>query len=185
MNEDEEIIRQIKAGNITAFNELFKSLYIQLYFHCRKFIADPEEAKDLMQNVFLRFWERREEIDIRTSLRAYLFRSVSNECLNYLRSVHPSSLEGESAEQLTLAASDSYDMPDRVLAVVEIERIVRDTIRRFPRQCKLIFALSRFRGLRNQQIADRLNISVRTVDTQIYRALKILKGRLKDYMAFY
>lgn len=86
MIADEKIIRQIKDGDIIAFNALFKDVYVQLYVHCRKFIPDAEEAKDLMQNVFLRFWERRAEIDIHTSLRAYLYRSVQNECLNYLRS---------------------------------------------------------------------------------------------------
>lgn len=183
MEAEEEIIKQIKAGNITVFNNLFNSVYIKLYFHCRKFIADPEEAKDLMQNVFLRFWERREEMDIHTSLQAYLFRSVSNECLNYLRSVHPLSLSGEESELHSLPTFDAYDTPDRILATVEMEQIIHDTVNQFPRQCKLIFTLSRMKGLKNQQIADRLNISVRTVDTQIYRALKILKRKLKDYLA--
>lgn len=69
-----------------AFNALFKDVYFQLYVHCRKYVPDTEEAKDLLQNVFLRFWEKRHEIDIHTSLKAYLYRSVQNECLNHLRS---------------------------------------------------------------------------------------------------
>lgn len=83
---DEKTILRIKQGDLTAYNLLFKSIYLPLYFHCRRFIPDPEEAKDLLQNVFLRFWEKREEIDIQVSLNAYLYRAVQNECLNYLRS---------------------------------------------------------------------------------------------------
>lgn len=86
MVSDDNIIAWIKQGDIAAFNTLFKSVYLPLYIHCRKFIPDPEDAKDLLQNVFLRFWEKREEIDIHTSLSAYLYRAVQNECLNHLRS---------------------------------------------------------------------------------------------------
>lgn len=152
-----------------------------LYFSCRKFIASPEEAKDLLQNVFLRFLEKRMEIDIHTSLKAYLFRSVQNECLNYLRSVPAHA----GKENLGVEICDMYATPDIVLATVEIEQIIENTIKQFPPQCKTICILSRLKGLKNQQIAQKLNISVRTVDTQIYRALKILKVRLKDYLAFY
>lgn len=181
MIPNEEIIRRIKEGDIEVFNSLFKSFYMPLYFSCRKFIASPEEAKDLLQNVFLRFWEKRMEIDIHTSLKAYLFRSVQNECLNYLRSVPSHAGEGN----IEVEVSDVYATPDAVLATIEIEQIIENTIKQFPPQCKTIFILSRLKGLKNQQIAQKLNISVRTVDTQIYRALKILKVRLKDYLAFY
>ena len=86
MASDNKIIELIKQGDIAAFNTLFKSVYLQLYIHCRKFIPAPEDAKDILQNVFLRFWEKRENIDIHTSLNAYLYRAIQNECLNYLRS---------------------------------------------------------------------------------------------------
>lgn len=76
MASDNKIIELIKQGDITAFNTLFKSVYLQLYIHCRKFIPDPEDAKDILQNVFLRFWEKRENIDIHTSLNAYLYRAI-------------------------------------------------------------------------------------------------------------
>ena len=86
MASDNKIIELINQGDIAAFNTLFKSVYLQLYIHCRKFIPAPEDAKDILQNVFLRFWEKRENIDIHTSLNAYLYRAIQNECLNYLRS---------------------------------------------------------------------------------------------------
>ena len=138
----------------------------------------------MLQNVFLRFWEKKEEIDVHTSLNAYLYRSVQNECLNYIRSVKPQEgLDGCSHEELFSGLNGSEVTPFSNLAVLEIEQIVNNTIERLPKQCKSIFKLSRIEGLKNQEIADRLCMSVRTVDTQIYRALKILKGELKDYLA--
>ena len=83
MASDNKIIELIKQGDITAFNTLFKSVYLQLYIHCRKFIPDPEDAKDILQNVFLRFWEKRENIDIHTSLNAYLYRAFLKGCRNH------------------------------------------------------------------------------------------------------
>ena len=73
--------------------------------------------------------------------------------------------------------------PHSTLSVLEIEQIMENTIEELPDQCKSIIKLSRINGLKNQEIADKLDISVRTVETQIYRALKILKSRLKDYLA--
>ena len=87
MASDDKLIKSIKQGDTGAFKTLFNTVYPQLYIYCRRFVPDPEEAKDIMQNVFLRFWEKREDIDIHTSLNAYLYRSIQNECLNYLRSI--------------------------------------------------------------------------------------------------
>ena len=84
MASDNKIIELIKQGDIAAFNTLFKSVYLQLYIHCRKFIPDPEDAKDILQNVFLRFWEKRENIDIHTSLNAYLYRAIQNDGFLFL-----------------------------------------------------------------------------------------------------
>lgn len=182
MKSDEPIITQIRMGNISAFNTLFHSVYIQLYVHCRKYICDPDIAKDLLQNVFLRFWEKREEIDIHTSLNAYLYKAVQNECLNHIRVQRATSvMDKDNEDHKNNIAGDTN--PYSELAMLEIEQITENTIEEMPDQCKSIFRLSRIDGLKNQEIADRLEISVRTVETQIYRALKILKNKLKDYLA--
>ena len=183
MVSDEEIIIQLKDGNMTAFKSLFDSVYLLLYFHCRKFVSDPEDAKDLLQNVFLRFWEKRSEIGIQRSMNVYLFRSVQNECLNYIRSNKISTTLDESlSDEIKNGLNDNEPSPYSDLVALEIEKIVEETVDNLPDQCKSVFKLSRVNGLKNQEIADKLNISVRTVDTQIYRALKVLKDKLKDYL---
>lgn len=186
MCQGENIIELIKEGNMKAFNQLFMDTYHQLYFHCRKFISDPEDAKDLLQNVYLRFWEKRLEIDIRISVYAYLFRAVQNECLNYIRSKKSiSSLSDPEfdKEPYNSTTEKNYDSPESDMEITELEQITQRAINSLPVQCKLIFQLSRNEGLKNQEIADKLSISVRTVETQIYRALKIIKTWLHDYMA--
>ncbi|MDR2969307.1 MAG: RNA polymerase sigma-70 factor [Tannerellaceae bacterium] len=182
MKSDEILITQIWSGDISVFNKLFHSIYIQLYIHCRKYINDPETAKDLLQNIFLRFWEKREDIDIHTSLNAYLHKSVKNECLNHLRTIKTFYIAEKEQAGLNEKFVDETT-PDSELAVQEIEQIIENVIEQLPGQCKSIFKLSRINGLKNKEIADRLDISVRTVETQIYRALKILKIQLKDYLA--
>ncbi|MDD2437575.1 MAG: RNA polymerase sigma-70 factor [Massilibacteroides sp.] len=180
---EEKMILLLKRGDWSAFNTIFNNFYIQLYFYCRKYIPNPEEAKDLLQNVFLRLWEKREEIEIKVSLKAYLYRSVQNECLNYIRSsrlnLSLSEIEGESILPNT---SDPFS-PDTDTENREIENLVDSIVETLPEHCRKIFIMSRINGIKNKDIAQQLSISVRTVDTQIYRALKIMKKGLKDYLS--
>lgn len=177
--EEKDIYELIRDGDIKAFNLLFQRLYMQLYIYCRKFIPDPEEAKDILQNVFLHFWERRGELCIDTSLRAYLFRTVHNECLNFIRSTRQTDLLGGEE---TIALYDCFDRPDETLNVNEMERHLKNSIDSLPEQCRVIFRLSRFDGLSVREIAGKLDLSPRTVETQIYRALKMLKKDMKEYL---
>lgn len=178
-----KMLALLKEGDREAFNTIYKTYYFQLYFHCRKYIADPEVAKDLLQNVFLRLWERREEIEIEVSLRAYLFRSAQNECLNHIRSLRPNLSLSEIEGEQVLTDKETQNSPDTNMESKEIERAIDLIIETLPEQCKKIFIMSRMKGMKNKEIANLLSISVRTVDTQIYRALKLMKKGLKDYLA--
>lgn len=179
MLSEQQILTQIKFGDIVAFKELFDAVYLELYFYCRKYISDSEQIKDLLQNVFLRFWEKRAEIEIHTSLKAYLYRSAHNECINYLRSVSQMDCSDFSSAYENRYSEETVQSN---LQILDMESIIHQTIEELPPQCQHIFRLSRQEGLKNQEIADLLNLSVRTIDTQIYRALKILKSRLRDYI---
>ncbi|MDD4515823.1 RNA polymerase sigma-70 factor [Massilibacteroides sp.] len=181
---EEEMIALLKQGNWWAFNSIFNTYYLQLYFHCRKYIPDTEEAKDLLQNVFLRLWDKREEIEIEISLKAYLFRCVQNECLNAIRSSRSTiSLSEIDGESIILPDRGGQSSPEIDTEGREIEKAIDSVIETLPEQCRNIFILSRIKGMRNKDIAQHLSVSVRTVDTQIYRALKIMKKGLKDYLS--
>jgi RNA polymerase sigma-70 factor, Bacteroides expansion family 1 len=180
---EEKMVTLLKAGDWLAFNSIFNTFYLQLYFHCRKYISDPEEAKDLLQNVFLRLWERRAEIEIEVSLKAYLFRSVQNECLNFIRASRPNISLSEIESGYIIPDVDRFSTPDEDAESREIEQTIDSIIETLPEQCKRIFIMSRMRGMKNKEIAKQLSVSVRTVDTQIYRALKVLKKGLKAYLS--
>ena len=111
-----------------------------------------------------------------------LYRAIQNECLNYLRSTGTIDIPRYEISEMDKQEAVEDNDPYSILSIFEIERITENTIEELPDQCKSIFKLSRINGLKNQEIADKLDISVRTVETQIYRALKILKSRLKDYL---
>lgn len=179
---EKKMIALLKKGDWLAFNSIFDTFYLQLYFHCRKYIPDTEEAKDLLQNVFLRLWERRGEIEIEVSLKAYLFRSVQNECLNFIRSSHANVSLSEIDSEYIVLDGGALPTPDEDTESREIENTIDTIIERLPEQCKKIFIMSRMKGLKNKEIAKQLSVSVRTVDTQIYRALKIMKKELRDYL---
>lgn len=180
---EEKMIALLREGDRSAFKSIFDTFYLQLYFHCRKYIPDPEEAKDLLQNVFLRLWERREEIKIEVSLKAYLFRSVQNECLNFIRSLHPNVSLSDIDSECTVPDIGVPSAPDEDAEGQEIEKTIDSIIDTLPEQCRKIFIMSRMKGMRNKEIAEYLSVSVRTVDTQIYRALKIMKKGLKDFLS--
>lgn len=180
MIPENEMLHYIKRGDKKAFELLFNTIYMQLYVYCRKFIAEPEEAKDLLQNVFLRFWEKREELDIHTSLKSYLYRSVQNECLNYLRTIQYQNTVSEKVVHTEALEEDN--LPDIILVNKDILDIFTTTLSQLPEGCRKVFCLSREKGMKNIEIADELGISVRTVETQIYRALKILKTNLQEYL---
>lgn len=179
MIREKNLLVRIRQHDVDAFNILFNTYYMQLYCYCRKYVSEIE-AKDILQNVFLRFWEKRKNIDIHSSAKAYLYKSIQYECLNYIRS---KKLKEDSTDISSKEIADQSNIPDVDVVYREIEIILESVIDKLPPQSKKIFTESRINGMKNFEIAQKLNVSVRTVDTQIYRVLKILKVKLKDYLA--
>lgn len=123
MASDTKTLESIRKGDIEAFNVLFKDAYPMLYIHCRKFISDTDEAKDILQNVFMRLWEKRENIDIHTSIKAYLHKSVQNECLNHLRSKDVTILSSDDIAENSNQEIQSELDPNSDICLNEIEQI--------------------------------------------------------------
>ncbi len=176
---DPETVAALRRGDERTFERLFRTLYASLCGYAHTFLKDDADGEEVVQTVFLTLWEKRGTLDITVSLKAYLYRAVHNHCLNRLK--HLRIREGH-AEWVLATAEPGYDSATAQLIGTELENRVEAAITQLPAQCQLIFRMSRFEEFRYQEIADELNLSVKTVENQIGKALKILRVELADYL---
>lgn len=176
---DSLVFSAIRSGEISSFEMLFKTHYSPLCRFAMSYLQDPEEAEEIVQATFIGFWEKRESIEIETSLKSYLFRSVRNACLNELKRQKVRQLHAESVVREGEPISEPSD---RIAIKKELETKIQEAIQLLPEQCRLIFKMSRFEELKYQEIADQLGLSIKTVENQMGKALKIMREQLKEYL---
>ncbi len=169
----------LKTGDITAYEMLFKTYYQPLCNYAYTFVQDRSEAEEIVQSTFLSIWEKRETLEIRTAVKPYLYAMVRNASLNVLKHTK---IKQQHAD-ITLATSErSVESVTRTVMAAELETRIYDAMEKLPEQCRLIFKLSRFEELKYAEIADQLSLSVKTVENQMGKALKIMREQLKDYL---
>jgi RNA polymerase sigma-70 factor, ECF subfamily len=171
---------RIKLGDEQAFELLFRKYYIRLCSFTNKFIHDPEEAKDIVEEVFMKIWEKRTEINPEDSLISYMFKIAQNKSLNTLRK---KKAESKCVEIFKLIYIDNNDYSGfETFLSKELEKNIQIAINKIPPKCKRVFELSRSEGLKYSQIAEELNISIKTVEVHMSKALNILRIELKNYL---
>lgn len=170
-------IQDFKAGTIETFEEVFHAYYKALVVYARTILKDTDEAEDIVQQVFITIWEKRSSMEVHTSLRALLYKSVHNACLNKIK---------QQAVRTKYAADAQHNIPkmaaDDGIQQKELQKSIEMALSTLPEQCGRIFRMSRFDQLKYQEIADQLGLSVKTVENQMGKALKIMKEQLKDYL---
>ena len=177
---EKDLIVRLKYGDQTAFELLFHFYYPGLVMFSTQFTTDRNEAEEIVQDFFVRFWQRHDQVTLTDSLKGYFFLSIKNSSLNYLK--HKKVEEKYIRKMTEMAGSHlAYD-PD-LYVDSELQEKVKQAIDLLPEKCREVFVMSRIRGMRNDDIATELNISKRTVETQISKALKVLRVELKDYVA--
>jgi RNA polymerase sigma-70 factor (ECF subfamily) len=159
-----------------SFEKLFRQYFPPLISFSMNILRDEDDAREVVQKVFLGLWEKREELDLSSSLKSYLFTSVHNRSLNIIRDKRKFQSTGIPDEEGT------FDVSLQIEAI-ELEEKIMDAIALLPEKCREVFELSRFEGLKYSEIADRLGISVKTVENQISKALKILREKLLRYLS--
>jgi RNA polymerase sigma-70 factor, ECF subfamily len=165
--------------DITEFEKLFKTEYSKLCSYANLFLNDPDAAEDVVQEVFFKLWKNREELTIQTTVKSYLFRAVRNGCMNVID--HLSIRDAyKLVNEEDIKESEANTIDEAIVS--ELEQKIRESIDLLPSERRKIFILSRFEGLKYREIADQLNISVKTVENQMYQALKFLRERLVDYL---
>jgi RNA polymerase sigma-70 factor, ECF subfamily len=178
---DQAHLEALAAGDITSFEMYFKSYYQPLCNYAYSFLQDREEAEEIVQATFLSVWEKRESLSIHTSAKSYLYAMVRNACLNVIK--HEKIKQKYAGEELALA-EPGYESVSHTITSNELESRIQLAIEKLPDQCRLVFKLSRFEELKYSEIADQLDISIKTVENHMGKALKIMREQLKDYLPF-
>lgn len=183
-NIDKQLWDKIKGNDIKAFEQVFDKYYGVLCSYSNRLIKDEETARETVSDIFLKLWQKREQIEITQGLKPYLFRCVYNSSIDYLDATKLTRLhiKVEISDKIKeLIVEDGNYILDK-LNYEEVESDVWKAINQLPPQCRNIFCLSRFNLFTYNEISEKLNISVNTVKTQICRALDSLRKNLKNYL---
>lgn len=161
------------------FEVLFREHFTGLCFFARKYTGDLDAAKEIVHNVFLRIWENRREFEWEKPAKSYLFTSVYNRSLNYIRDNRKFVRQEADPAPGMIADTAGYS---ENLEAAELEARIKLALRRLPEKCRKVFELSRFEEKRYTEIAEQLDISLKTVETHMSKALHIIREELKDYL---
>jgi len=180
------IVMRLQGGDNAAFERVFESFYHRLYSFINQYVYDSEVTKNILQDVFLILWEKKSILLDDSNLNAWLYTVAKNKALKYLRHkeyinnhVEISFLR-QNENMLNASALDSINTSE--FAFREIEIIIERTLSSMPDLVQAIFNLSRFENLKNREVAEKLNISEKTVEANITKSLKLLRIALKDYL---
>lgn len=183
MNNTTSLVERVRKGDRIAFNELYRQYYPSLHSYAELFL-DEEESEDVVQDVFLNVWLRKEGLDDSQSLQGYLLRSVYNSSLNILKKKGRSNDYRSVYEQEIEEIGYKYYDPDandviRKLYNLDLRAEINAAINSLPARCREVFTLSYLHDMPSKEISLQLGISLSTVDNHIYSALKLLREKLK------
>ncbi len=175
MNDsDNHMIKGLRAGRESAYEQLFKEFYQPLSVFASNYLEDLESGKEVVQELFVHLYEKRKNVVITTSLKSYLYQSVRNRCLNYIKHQQ---VKKEHQDKMKTESEPSDSLEDKIRET-ELEHMIFKVVDQLPPQCRKIFTMSRVKGLSNGEIAEQLELSKRTVETQISNALKVLRDKI-------
>lgn len=177
--EDAVLINRLQKQDETAFETVFKIHYKGLHAYACTILNDSAVAEEVVQNIFYKLWERSETLSISVSIAAYLYRAVNNESLNHIKHMK---VRAQHQVFIRHRTSGNMDTAAKSFQLKELENALRSALNDLPEQCRTIFQLSRFEELRYREIADQLGLSVKTVENQMGKALKLLRTRLADFL---
>lgn len=161
--------------DLNKFEQLFKELFKPLCNFSQKYMRDLDESKNLVHEVFVTVWEKFDTLPADSNYRSYLYTAVRNKCLNAIR---------DKKKTVTLDAVPEHDFieSDTSLESLELGREIEIGIELLPEKCRMVFELSRMEGLKYEQIAQKMGISVKTVEAQMSKALSILREHLREFI---
>ena len=161
------------------FERLFKMHFKALTLFAQQFVADLDTAQDLCQKVFISLWEKRSQIDLNQSIKSYLYTAVRNRCLNHIRDHQKfrSTVLDLDCANFDILEMQPFDTPHELKQKIDL------ALQSLPEKCRQVFEMSRLQQLKYREIAEELNISQKTVEAHMRKALQTLRTHLKDYLA--
>jgi len=178
MDDDALIFDKIKLGSEAAFESIFRKYYLRLCHYVFKYVENMPDAEEIVQETYLNIWDKRLTLEISTSFRSYLYASAKNRALNSIRNA--SRRKGHLSVISTYKNHSEDALSD--LSVNEINDQLFLALENLPPKCKRIFEMSRMEGLKHKEIAQKMEIKIKTVENQIGIALRYLKENLSDYL---
>ena len=175
---EKKIINRIVEGDIKQFEILFREYYQSLCQFATKYVKNIEQSEEVVQDTFYNIWKNKEKLNITTSLKAYLYTAVRNNCLQLIR-VRSLDMKYENYYK-THYNNESINPADELNAK-ELSNVIDKALNSLPEKCRLIFTMSRDEGLKYHEIAEKLSISIKTVEANMGKALKHFRLYLKDY----
>jgi RNA polymerase sigma-70 factor (ECF subfamily) len=183
---EKKVLENLKKGDPKAFELIFKAWYESLVNFAAEYLSDLESARNIVQNIFMKLWEKHTLVDPDSNLKSYLYMATRNACLSHLRHLKLETAYFEKSKkkledlQLNYEALDELNIEKIDFEV--LEKLIRDTINALPERCREVFILSRYEDMKNKEIAETLNISVKAVEANITRALTKLRENTKEYL---
>lgn len=173
------LVQQMKEGNKPAFEKLFHEHYEMLCRFGYRWVQDADQVEEIVQETFVGLWEKRESLNITGSFKSYLFSAIRNACLNHIKHLK---VRAEHQSYVQATANPNLDSVDQQVQASELAKAFANAVDELPERCREVFKLSREEGKKYAEIAEELGISVKTVENQMGKALKMLRERLKDYL---
>jgi len=176
--DERELLDRLRRGDEAAYETIFRQWYAPLVAATTALLRDSGPAEEVVQDVMLELWRRRESLTLEQSLRAYLFQATRNRALNHLRR-----LRVETRGEPTIIAGMPTPAPaDTEVREAELRVAIQAAIASLPDRCREVFELSRVQGLKYSEIATALGISVKTVEAQMGKALRVMREQLAPWM---
>jgi RNA polymerase sigma-70 factor (ECF subfamily) len=177
--QDEQMALLLTRRDKAAFEQVFKTHYKNLYAYAFTMLKDESDAEEMVQQVFFKLWERSEHLSFSGSIAAYLYKAVHNESLNFLK--HQKVKETHRLH-VAYSMKNKSEQPQGKIIGRELEQKFRQALNELPEQCRTVFQLSRFEDMKYKEIAGKLDISVKTVENHMGKALKFLRTKLVDFL---
>jgi len=173
------LIQKLKSGDPDSFSDIFSVYYKDLVFFAYSFTREQYSAEDIVQDTFVKLWEDHEKLNVTVSLKSILLKAIQNKCIDWHR--HRKIINNHSSYIINNAPLYEYNT-DNYLLRSEMEEMIEKALAQLPEKVREAYELHRFEGLKYQEIAAKLNVSIRTVEVRISKALELLRKSLIDFL---